>query len=68
MTPEMIEALLTEALGSAPSAPDRERTVALATLARDGLDRCRPLIDFDEEIAGFEATLETLGDDGEEKA
>lgn len=68
MTPEMIEALLTEALGSAPSTPDWERTVALATLALDGLDRCRPLIDFDDEIAGFDATLEALGDDQEEKA
>ncbi len=68
MTPDMIEALLTEALGRAPSAPDLERTVALATLALDGLDRCRPLIDFDDEIVGFEATLEALGNDQEEKA
>jgi hypothetical protein len=64
----MIETLLTEALGSAPSAPDLKRTIALATQALDGLDRCRPLIDFDDEIAGFEATLEALGDDPEEKA
>lgn len=68
MTPDMIEVMLTEALGSAPSTPDLERTIALASLALDGLDRCRPLIDFDDEIASFEAMLEALGDDPEEKA
>lgn len=65
MTPEMVETMLREALGGAPSKEDLERTIALALAALDGLDRCRPLLDFDDEVSSFEAVLETLVDDRE---